>query len=118
MVLLPSDRTLCVNERWNPLMSAAMPTTTHTPMTMPASASSERRRLANSADSAMPRVYQMRSKVFTSLPAKRLDRIEAGGPERREAAEEDAHRGRHREPEQHAERAHRGGQHVRGADRQ
>ena len=49
MVLLPNDWMLCWNERWKPLISATMPITVPTPMTIPSSASTERRRLATSA---------------------------------------------------------------------
>jgi hypothetical protein len=64
MVLLPNDWMLFWNERWNPLMSATMPMSVATPITIPSSASAERRRLATSAREAMPRVSRSRKRFM------------------------------------------------------
>ena len=62
MVLVPMLWICFWNERWNPLISATMPITVPTPMTMPSRARNDLRRLATSAWRAMPIVSRIRSK--------------------------------------------------------
>src|ERR1043166_1171390 len=101
----------CWNERWKPLMSATMPITVPTPMTIPSSASIERMRFAVSARRAMSNVSESRKRVFMgSLVTQRFDGIEARGAGRRVGAEEHAHGGAHDDPEQHRGEAQRRGQ--------
>src|SRR5436190_7155447 len=90
MVLLPSDWMLCSNERWKPLISAIMPITVPTPMTMPSSASIERNRFAARARPAIPKISLARAGFTRSLVAQRLDGVEARGAEGRVGTEEDA----------------------------
>src|SRR5260221_13978684 len=105
----------CWNERWKPLMSATMPITVPTPMTMPSRASIERMRFAVSARRAMPNVSVSRNRKFmASLVAQRFDGIEARRAGGRVRAEEHAHGGAHDHAEQHRghaqprrQRAHR-----------
>src|SRR5438093_8440098 len=110
-VLLPNDWMFCWNERWKPLMSATMPITVPTPMTMPRSASSDRMRFAASAWRAIVNVSPIRKRRFTaSLVAERLDRIEAGRTRGRVGAEEHADRRAHEHAEQHGAQGERGRQ--------
>jgi len=64
MVLLPNDWMLCWNERWKPLMSATMPMTVPTPITIPSRARTERSRFATSARPAIPRVSRSRKRFI------------------------------------------------------
>src|SRR4026209_2639242 len=100
MVLVPMLWICFWKERWKPLISATMPITVPTPMTIPSRARNERSRFATSAWRAIRKVSRSRSKVIASLVAQRLDRIEARRPRGRIRAEEDAHQARHQDPEQ------------------
>src|SRR6266478_5079647 len=105
MVLLPRDWMLCSNERWKPLINDIIPITVPTPMTMPSSASIERRRLAARARPAMPQISANSPAVTGSLVPQRVDRIEPRGADRRIRSEEHADQGRHQDPRQHGGQA-------------
>src|SRR5258706_8184980 len=101
MVFCPMFLMLCSKERWNPLISAIIPITVPTPMTIPSSASSERSRFASSDRPAIFRVSDRNRFPIGLLVAQRFDRVEARGAERGVRAEEDPDQARHADAEEH-----------------
>src|SRR5262245_32136363 len=109
----------CWNDRWKPLMSATIPITVPTPITMPSSGSMERMRFAASARRAMVNVSAIRKPRLTaSLVAQRLDGIEAGRARGRVGAEKHADHRAHDDPEHHGAEAQRRRQRAHRADQQ
>src|ERR1044072_2301322 len=114
MVLLPMAWMLFSNERWKPLISATMPITVPTPITIPSNASNERRRLENSAPPAILKLSRSKNRFIALLVAKRLDGIEPGGAPGRIRAEEHADHARHQDAQHHGRHAHRRRQRADG----